>query len=90
MAEGTKKNRCDMSFEEYERILTTSVPVLSARRARMITQECWKAGDRDPSGIGAVTVARVPRPAASEYCDALKKNGIQCSVAPDSVVQGRQ
>mmetsp|Transcript_68118 Transcript_68118/g.127201 ORF Transcript_68118/g.127201 Transcript_68118/m.127201 type:complete len:252 (+) Transcript_68118:47-802(+) len=84
-AEGRYGSRCDMSFEDYEKILVQSVPVITSRKARAIAQACWKAGDRDPSGIGAATVVRVPRPAATEYCDAMKNNGIQCSVAPDSV-----
>jgi len=87
-AEGSRGNRCDMSFEDYTDILVKSVPLLSRQKGQVLTRECWRAGDSDPSGIGTVTVAIVPRPAAEGYCSNLGQNGIQCSVVPDSFFRG--
>lgn len=89
-AEGKSGMRCDMSWETYTDILTKSVPLISRQKAQMLTRACWQQGDADPSGIGVVTVAIVPRPAAEEYCANLGKNGIQCSVVPDSFYKGGQ
>lgn len=87
-AEGSHGNRCDMSWESYTDILTKSVPIISRQKAQVLTRECWRQGDADPSGIGVVTVAIVPRPAAEDYGAALSKNGIQSSVVPDSFYTG--
>lgn len=87
-AEGSRGMRCDMSWEDYTDILVKSVPLVSRNKAQVLTRECWKAGDADPSGIGTVTVTIVPRPAAEEYCSSLTQNGIQCSVVPDSFFEG--
>lgn len=87
-AEGTKGNRCDMPWESYTDILVKSVPLISRKRAQVLTKECWQVGDADPSGIGTVTVVIVPRPAAEEYCQQMATNGIQCSVVPDSFFEG--
>jgi len=87
-AEGTKGNRCDMPLETYTDILVKSVPLLSRTKAQLLTRECWQDGDSDPSGIGTMTVTIVPKPAADEYCSNLGRNGIQCSVVPDSFFKG--
>ncbi|CAJ1334916.1 unnamed protein product, partial [Effrenium voratum] len=63
-AEGAQGNRCDMSWEDYTDILTRSVPLISHKKAQILTRECWREGDADPSGIGVVTVCIVPKVAA--------------------------
>ncbi|CAJ1334917.1 unnamed protein product, partial [Effrenium voratum] len=87
-AEGAQGNRCDMSWEDYTDILTRSVPLISHKKAQILTRECWREGDADPSGIGVVTVCIVPKVAAEEYGQQLCNNGIQASVAPDSFFRG--
>mmetsp|Transcript_2038 Transcript_2038/g.4608 ORF Transcript_2038/g.4608 Transcript_2038/m.4608 type:complete len:249 (+) Transcript_2038:49-795(+) len=87
-AEGSRGNRCDMPWEEYTDILVKSVPLLSRQKAQVLTKACWQSGDSDPGGIGTVNVATVPRPAAEGYCMSLAKNGVQCSVVPDSFYRG--
>mmetsp|Transcript_13297 Transcript_13297/g.35651 ORF Transcript_13297/g.35651 Transcript_13297/m.35651 type:complete len:227 (+) Transcript_13297:64-744(+) len=87
-AEGSRGLRCDMSWEDYTDILTKSVPLISRQKAQILTRECWRQGDADPSGIGVVTIAIVPRPAAEDYCASLSQNGVQCSVVPDSFFEG--
>ncbi|CAE8618739.1 unnamed protein product, partial [Polarella glacialis] len=87
-AEGSKGNRCDMPWETYTDLLSKAVPLISRQKAQVLTRECWKTGDADPSGIGVVTVAIVPRPAADGYCTSLSQHGIQCSVVPDSFFKG--
>mmetsp|Transcript_28461 Transcript_28461/g.45953 ORF Transcript_28461/g.45953 Transcript_28461/m.45953 type:complete len:219 (-) Transcript_28461:102-758(-) len=87
-AEGTQGKRCDMSWEAYTDILTKSVPLISHKKAQILTRECWQQGDADPSGIGVVTVCIVPKVAAEEYGASLGRNGIQASVVPDSFYKG--
>eukprot|EP00913_Durusdinium_trenchii_P001237 g1140.t1 len=87
-AEGTQGTRCDMSWEAYTDILTKSVPLISHKKAQILTRECWRSGDADPSGIGVVTVCIVPKVAAEEYGNELGRNGIQASVVPDSFFKG--
>jgi len=87
-AEGSRGMRCDMSWEDYIDRLVKAVPLISRQKAQVLTRECWRQGDSDPSGIGTVTVAIVPRPAAEGYCSSLSQNGIQCSVVPDSFFRG--
>ncbi|CAK9008682.1 MTOR-associated protein MEAK7 (MEAK7) (TBC/LysM-associated domain-containing protein 1) (TLD domain-containing protein 1) [Durusdinium trenchii] len=74
-AEGTQGTRCDMSWEAYTDILTKSVPLISHKKAQILTRECWRSGDADPSGIGVVTVCIVPKVAAEEYGNELGRNG---------------
>eukprot|EP00434_Breviolum_minutum_P015402 symbB.v1.2.013572.t1/scaffold963.1/size148485/12 len=88
-AEGARGTRCDMSWEAYTDILTKSVPLISHKKAQILTRECWRQGDADPSGIGVVTVCIVPKVAAEEYGASLGQNGIQASVVPDSFYKGR-
>jgi len=87
-AEGTSGKNCDMPWEHYTDILVKSIPLISRQKAQVLTRECWRQADASGSGVGAVTCAIVPRPAAQEYCSTLSKNGIQCSVAPDSFFHG--
>jgi len=87
-AEGASGKNCDMPWEHYTDILVKSVPLITRQKAQVLTRECWREADSGGSGVGAVTIAIVPRPAAQEYCSALSKNGIQCSVAPDSFFHG--
>ncbi|CAE7346453.1 unnamed protein product [Symbiodinium natans] len=60
-AEGARGMRCDMSWEAYTDLLTKSVPLISHKKAQILTRECWSNGDADPSGIGVVTDARLHR-----------------------------
>lgn len=87
-AEGTQGRRCDMPWETYTDILIKSVPLIPRAKAQVLTRECWRNGDADPGGIGVVTVTIVPRATAEGYCNTLSKNGIQCSVVPDSFFEG--
>ncbi|CAJ1405413.1 unnamed protein product [Effrenium voratum] len=79
-AEGAQGNRCDMSWEDYTDILTRSVPLISHKKAQILTRECWREGDADPSGIGVVTVCIVPKVAAEEYGQQLCNNGVAPAV----------
>lgn len=87
-AEGTQGKSCDMQLEAYTDILIKSVPLIPRVKAQVLTRECWRSGDADPGGIGVVTVTIVPHAAAEGYCNTLSKNGIQCSVVPDSFFEG--
>ncbi|CAE7837132.1 unnamed protein product [Symbiodinium sp. CCMP2592] len=84
-AEGAKGMDCDMSWEAYTDLLTKSVPLITRKQAQVLTRECWRNGDADPTGIGMVSVCVVPKTAAQEYGAELCRNGIQASVVPDSI-----